>query len=238
MAERKQKREQLHTPLGVLKYCHLNKPDTKFKEAGEYSVVIVLDEEEASTKALIKRLDQLVDEAAEYGHKQFDATEGKQKAKWKKAGVSEPTIHSPYEHEYDDEGDPTGNILIRFKTAASFKDSEGNWQKKTVKLSDAFGQVIRSNKRPLVYGGTEGRVAFTTAPVFIAKDADVYLGMYLNEVQIAKLVSSSGGGSSFGAIDGADFSADDLEEYEGGVSEGTSNDEDGDDDDLDDEIPF
>ena len=110
--------------------------------------------------------------------------------------------------------------------------------------------MIPTKKRPLVYGGTTGRVAFATSNVFIPKDAAVYLGLYLNEIQITAL-SSGGGADPFGADADSDFNADDLEEYEGNVNDddGAGGGDDGfgggDDQDTggsdsvdDDEIPF
>lgn len=237
MADRKQ---QLHTPRAVFKYCHLNKADTRYKEEGEYSVTVALDKDLPSTKTLLKKLDALLSEAAEEGQEKFDSATGQQKAKYKKAKITEPTVNPVCEDEVDDEGDPTGRVLLKFKTKASFKDKKtGEMVQKVVKLVDSFGEVIPRKKRPLVYGGSEGRVAFTTGAVFIPKEADVYLSLYLNEVQIAKLVSGGESSSSFGAMDDADFSADELAEYEGNASSsGEDQDDGGDDGDLDDEIPF
>jgi hypothetical protein len=234
------KREQLFTPIGVFKYCHLNKPDTRYKEEGEFSVNVLLDKEDPAVKKLMKDLDRKAKLAAEEAQEKFDEANGQQKAKWKKKGITEPTINPWYEEEYDDEGDPTGNIILKMKTKAQFQDRKsGRMIDKVVKLVDGRGQVIPAKKRPLVYGGTMGRVAFAVGNVFIPKDADCYLSFYLNEVQITKLVSAGSGTSSFGAVEDSDFDADELEEYEGNAADDDVNDDDQDDsNDDDDEIPF
>lgn len=236
------KRKQLITPVAPAKYTHLNKPDTKWKAEGEFSVSLVMDPDEPEVKALTKELDALAQAALEAGQEQFDEAKGKTLADWKKRGITEPTLNLPYEDEYDEEGEPTGNIVMRFKTGASFKDRKtGKQVDKIVPFIDGQGVMIPRAKRPLVYGGSELRVAFTTGNVFIPKDAAVFLGMYLNQVQIVSL-QTGGGASAFGAVEGSDFSEADLEEYEGNASASGSkdnNDEADLDDDLeDDEIPF
>jgi hypothetical protein len=233
-------KKEIITPIGVFKYAHLNKPDTKFNADGEYKVTLILDKDEDSTKALIKKLDALHKEAFEAGVEQFEEANGKAKAAWKKKGITEPVLNDYYDDEVDDEGNPTGNIELKFKTKAQFKDRKtGEMKKKTVPLIDGKGQTIPTKKRPLVYGGTEGRIAFATNAAFIPKGADVYLGLYINSVQITKLVSGGGGANPFGAVEGSGFSSDELEEYEGGASDDDLEDDvDDDEGDLDDEIPF
>lgn len=242
-----QKKKQFHTPIGVFKYCHLNKPDTRYKEEGEFAVTVAFEKDDPDTQAFIAQLEALVPEQEEHAAEAFANASAKQKAQWKnpKKGdpITEPTIMPFYEDEYDEEGDPTGRVLFKFKTKASFQDRKtGETRKKVVKLSDGRGQVIPTKKRPLVYAGTEGRVAFGTGISFIAAGADSYLSFYLNEVQITNLVSGGGGSSSFGAVEGSGFSSEDLDEYDpSGESEGGSEGEgqgSGGGEDLDDELPF
>lgn len=237
----KQKQKQHYTEVGPFKFCHLNKPDTMYKEEGEFNVTQVFEadsEEFAALKAVFR---DAMKQSKEEAEEKFAAAGGKTKAKWKADGITAPQQKMPWAEDYDDEGDPTGEVLVRFKTKATFKTKDGTEQQKTVKLVDGFGEVIPANKRPLVYGGTVGRVAFTVRPYFIPASASYGLTLYLNEVQIVKLVTGKGGsGSSFGAVEGSGFSADDLEEWE----EKAKSDDDGDDvdtgdNDLDDnEIPF
>lgn len=236
---RKPKKEQYFTPIGVFKYAHLNKADTRYKEEGEFSVTVALDKDDEATAAFIEKIDALVEKQQEAADEGFENASPKQKAAWKKRGITEPTVMPWYEDELDDEGDPTGRVLFKFKTKASFQNKEGKTVKKTVTLVDGRGEVIPAKKRPLVYAGTEGRVAFSVGYAFIAKDAEAFMSLYLNQVQITKLVSGGGGTSAFGAVDDSDFSSDDLDEYNPSDDEdGDDQDVGGDDDDLDDEIPF
>lgn len=238
---KKPKKEQFFTPLGVFKYCHLNKPDTRYKEEGEYSVTVAFDKDDEATTAFIEQMEKLVAKQQEAADEGWDNASAKQKAAWKKKKISEPTLMPFFDDELDDEGDPTGRILFKFKTKASF-EKDGKTIKKTVTLVDGRGEVIPAKKRPLVYAGTEGRVAFSAGFSFIAKDAEAFMSFYLNQVQITKLATGGGASSAFGAVEDSDFSADDLEEYDGGsdddVNDDDVNDSGADDDIDDDEIPF
>lgn len=233
------------TPVGVFKYCHLNKPDergaAKFGGEPKYKVTLVLPKDDPEAIALMKTLDEKLEEAMEAGAETMEEATAKQKNAWKKAGVKGPVSNAPYQDEYDEDDEPTGNVTFSFKTGTYYKDRDGKKQSKTVMMIDGKGVTIPTNKRPLVYGGTVGRVAFATSSLFIAKGADVYVGMYLNQVQIVEL-QSSGGSSAFGAVEGSDFDADDLEEYESKAKDEDKADDDDLDDDLDDidddEIPF
>ena len=241
-------RDQLTTPKGPFKYCYVNAPDIKGAERfggdPEFKVTQVIDEDDPKWPALKAKLDKLLDDAVEAGKEAMADANPKAKAAWKKKGITEPEVNAPYTEELDEEGEPTGRIELRFKTKAEFKDRKtGEMRKRTIPMRDGKGQIIPAKKRPLVYGGTIGRVAFATSAVFIPKDAAVFLGMYLNEIQISKL-SEGGGADPFGADEDSDFDADELEEYEGNASGGDDLDDDlddGQDDggaDLDDEIPF
>lgn len=237
----KPKKEQFFTPIGVFKYAHLNKPDTRYKEDGEFSVTVALDKDDEATAAFIKQIDKLTAQQQEAADEGWENASPKQKAAWKKKGIEEPTLMPAYEDELDEDGDPTGRVLFKFKTKASFTNKEGKTVKKVVTLVDGRGQVIPSKKRPLVYAGTEGRVAFSVGAAFIAKDAECFLSFYLNQVQITKLATGGGGTSAFGAVEGSDFSADDLDDYdprEDDEDDDATDGDDGDDDDLDDDIPF
>lgn len=232
------KKPQFFTPIGVFKYAHLNKADTRYKEEGEHSVTMAFDKDDEPTTAFIEQMEKLVAKQQEAADEGWDNASAKQKAAWKKKKISEPTLMPFFDDELDDEGDPTGRILFKFKTKASF-EKDGKTIKKTVTLVDGRGEVIPAKKRPLVYAGTEGRVAFSVGFYFIAKDAEAYMSFYLNQAQITKLVSGGGGSSAFGAVEGSDFDGDELDEYNGDDEDAGGEDQTSGDDGLDDdEIPF
>ncbi|MGH0000082.1 hypothetical protein ACQU0X_08375 [Pseudovibrio ascidiaceicola] len=220
MAQKRQKKEQFFSPVGVFKYCHLNKPDSYNGSDPRFSVTVVLDKDEPATKALMEKLDSKLPELEAVAKKGFANASPKSKGNWKKQGITAPNLVAGYEDEYDDDGNPTGNIIIRAKTFATFTDKDGVEHTKIVPLIDGMGEVIPAKKRPLVYGGTIGRIAFTVGYTFIATNATGFLSLYLNQVQIKKLKTTGGGSSAFGALEDSDFSGEDLEEYGGRDDDG------------------
>lgn len=234
------------TPVGTFKYVHLNKPDTRYKEEGEYSVNVVLDRDEPAVKALLKKLDKLHAAAVEAAEEKFEELPAKTLAKLKQKNITEVDVNPFYEEDYDENDQPTGSVVLKFKTKASFKDKKtGAMVEKVVTLVDGKGQVIPKNKRPLVYAGTTGRVQFAAVAYFIPASATAGLSFYLNKVQIKDLVTSGKGASGFDELEDSDFDADDLEEYEAtekdsddDLDDDLGSDQDDSTDDLDDEIPF
>lgn len=239
---KKPKKEQFYTPVTVFKYCHLNKPDMGTeqypKKEGEFSVTVAMDKDDPEVQAFIEKMEGFLPELEELAQREFDSASPKVKAGWKAKKITEPTVMPFYTEEFDADGDPTGRILIKFKTKATFKNKDGEVIKKTVALVDGLGEIIPAKKRPLVYAGTKGRVAFTIGKAFIPGNAEAFLSFYLNQVQIAKLATAGSGTSAFGALEGSDFSADDLEEYDGSSKDDDDDQDDGGNDDFDDEIPF
>lgn len=237
---KKPKKPLLYSPVGVFKYTHLNKADYGTdaypKPDGEYSVTVAFDADDPALKAFQKQMQEYLDAAEEYGEEQFANVAPKVKAGYKKKGIDGPTVQPFFNDELDDEGDPTGRVLVKFKTKAQFENKDGDVIKKVVPFIDSLGEVIAAKKRPLIYAGSKGRIAFTVGHSFIQQGADVWVTGYLSQVQIAKLVSSSGGGSAFGALDGGEFTADDIEDEDDDVN-GEDQDT-GSDDEDDDEIPF
>lgn len=244
----------MKTPKGVFKYVWLNKPDTKFDADGVYTVTVVMDKENPKTQKLLKDLAAEHKKAvAEATHK-WDEMTAQQKAKFKKKGITGPAAMPFYEDVVDDEGDPTGQISLRFKTKARIKSSRtGRVTARTVPFYDGRGNIIPDKKRPSIFAGTVGAVAFTPRGSYIPKDAEVYLSLYLDSVRILELKTAGGGGDDWDDDDDAsDFDGstlddvadddlggdddDDLDDDLGGGDD--SNQPDQDDDDLDDEIPF
>lgn len=251
------KRKMMQTPKGVFKYTHVNKPDYRGAErfGGDpmYRTTFVIEKDAKGFDKFMQDMEELHQAAFREAQKAFDEAPAKTKAAWKKKNLTEPTLNDWFTDEVDEDGEPTGRIEMKLKTHSQFTDKEtGKVTKKTVPFYDGRGQIIPTKKRPLVYAGSEGRVKFTTAPQFIPKDADCYLGLYLSSLQITAL--GSGGDTGFDADEESDFSVDDLEEIEanaddddpedgdlgddGDLGSGNNPPDDDDDDDLDDEIPF
>lgn len=172
MAEARKKYPTRTTPAGVAKYPKLNKPDTKFKEEGEYSVTLLLSEDKA--QAVVEAIHEAHQEAKE---------EGRKKAKGKK--VKEADL--PFFEVVDDQGNETGEIGFKFKTKASGTRKDGSRWTRRPALFDSMGQAVNPAQVE-IWGGSILKVAYTAEPFYVpALGAGVTLR--LQAVQVLKLVS-------------------------------------------------
>lgn len=179
----KPKRQRYTSPKGDALFCHVVEVDygtDQYPDAkGSYNITLALDEDDAA------RLDTLlaseVDTARAHAEAQFD---GLKPASRKKLG--EVKFNEPGPEEYDKEGNPTGRRLFRFKTAAFYEKQDGTRHQRRVPLFDAMQQPVALQEEP-GYGSLI-RVAFTCAPYFVDGQGMGGLSLYLDAVQIIKLV--------------------------------------------------
>lgn len=110
MAETKQKYPKHLSPRGVAIYPHLNKPDTRFKEDGEYSVKLrVAVEDFAEWK---EQLDQWTNEALDVA---IDRSTGKPLAGPAKAKSKAKGAQFPYSIPMDNDGNEIeGFVDVKF----------------------------------------------------------------------------------------------------------------------------
>jgi hypothetical protein len=178
---------KLVSPRGVAVYPHLNKADDKFGDP-VFKVTLRVPEEEAAPfvakveemLAAIKKGDTTVTGLRE--------TEAKRLAtafKAKKLKAADPAFVT----ETDEDGNQTGNTLLKFKASGQFKDKDGNVVKRKIRFIDAGKSAIENP--PLVWGGSVLRVRAALMPWVNAKsEYGVKLGIDL--VQIIDLVTSGG----------------------------------------------
>lgn len=165
------------TPIGIARYCWLDKPDTKFAQGqddeGVYKCSLRLDPNDAANTEFLDEVQKLLNAACEA---------------WKKENptkLRQFKVNDPVKPEVDkDTGRETGMVLIATKT-----------QNKP-KLYDAGGVQI-TDPGFKVYGGSTVRLAVGIRPSYMAAYG-VGLTMYLNAVQVIK--ASSRGGNPFEAV--------------------------------------
>ena len=157
------------TAKGVAYYPYISAPDTKFDEQGHYKVNLCLSKEDATPfldiiKGVVK--------------------EGIVALKKDKPNLEIKQAPLPFHDELDDDGNPTGNVIVKFKSKAAYKpavfDSKGN-------------MMAKSN----IYGGSElkvnGSVAFFHTPMIGAG-----VTLRLRAVQVIQYVEGTVGASKFG----------------------------------------
>ena len=179
---------KMTSPKGKFIYPRLSEPDTKFKEAGEYSVKLCLTSEQA--EPMITKLTPLHKAAVKHGKEVYAALKKsvRDKNAFKAAEL--------FSKEYDDEDEETGNLLFNFKMLASGtgKKSGKPWSRRPT-LFDVKGQPI-TDKNISPWGGTIGKVSFEVPmfndgsgiPGFYTVTAGAGLSLRLCAVQIIDLV--------------------------------------------------
>ena len=165
------------TPKGIAQYPWLSTPDTKFSEEGEYKVNLIVPKQEAIP--VLKQINEVYAQNVEN--------------EIKKAGGKEiKKAPPPYAEELDEAGQPTGNVILRFKSKAAYKPA----------IFDAKGiPMIDSN----IWGGSElkvnGSVAAYYTPLIGAGVA-----LRLRAVQVIQYVEGgSGSADRFGFEAGAGY---------------------------------
>lgn len=199
------KNKSYTSPKGVAVFPHLIEPDTKFNANGEYNVRLELDPSDPGVDAFLRFIEAEATASYEETIEKLNASGGPGKAKAKQL-----KLNSPVKDVYDDEGEPTGLKQVSFKTAATYKDKTGAVKSKKVKFFDASATPKPFYPESL-WGGSEIKVAFAVARYYIAGQQAAGASLYINAVQVIKLVEGGGGNADefgFGGEEGG-FAADD-----------------------------
>lgn len=176
---------------GIAVWPHLTRPDTKFKDEGEYHTKLRIDAEVA--EPLIEQFEEM---------QQAEMKEVQKKKKGKRAKAAD----LPIQPEYDSEtGEETGYYIARaaMKASGKSKKTGKNWERK-VPLFDGRGKPLPSKVR--IYSGSELILAIE-ARAWSNPKAEVGVKLYLEAVQVIKAVGGSGASASkfgFGAVEGAE----------------------------------
>ena len=184
------------TPQGVAQYPWLSKPDTKFSEEGDYKVNLILSKQDA-----IPILKQINEVYAENYEKELKKAKG---AEIKKAPP-------PYLEELNETGEPTGNIILKFKSKAAYKPA----------IFDAKGiPMIDSN----IWGGSEIKINGSAAPYFTPL-IGAGVSLRLRAVQVIQYVEGGSGTADrfgFEAVAGYEHKAPETFEESLSISQNSS----------------
>lgn len=194
------------TPVGVASWPKLTEPSTKFKPEGVYEGNLIFD---AETGDLIReKLNKFLDDAVQ----KFKEEHPEKAKRIKPADL-------PLKDQYDEDGEETGNVILKTSRYASGTTKAGKAWKAKIKFADSKGRPINPKGLSL-WSGSELRIYCTVSGYFVAKDNTVGIKLEIDAVQIRKLVS--------GGRDEVEVEA--LDDDDGYVHDG---DEDGDDTPLD-----
>ena len=157
------------TAKGIAYYPYISAPDTKFDEQGHYKVNLCLSEEDA--KPVIELIKQTVVEGIKALKKDKPNTEIKQ-------------APLPFSKEVDDDGNPTGNVIIKFKSKAAYKPA----------VFDSKGNMMTNSN---IYGGSEVKVNGSCA-FFHTAMIGAGVSIRLRAVQVIQYVEGASGATKFG----------------------------------------
>ena len=188
------KKKSRLSPAAPAKFVFLNRPDTRWKDMGEYHVDLVFAGD-----------DEWCDKLDAFAQSEFKTL----KAGLKPAVAKKVTYNSPVKEETDAEGEETGNSQVTFKTPASYID------KTTKEVRTITLHIFDSKKQPItnvpnIGSGSVLTVAFN--PVGRIVKGEFYMTLYIQAVQINELKEymSDGGSYGFGETEGG-FEASDNE---------------------------
>ena len=169
--------EVFTTPVGELVYPWLTKADTRYDPEGVFQTKLLLPFELAQD--LIARLEGV----------RSDFIGTLEVAQQKKL---EPT--AVFELEYDEDGEETGNVLIKVKMKATVTPREGEafTQSPVIVYAEDGSAVTEA-----VYGGTMARLKGQIVPYTNAASGRVGVTLRLRSVQVHELVTGTGGGGAF-----------------------------------------
>lgn len=186
MANKRKTYVKMTSPLGIAVYPHLNKPDTRFNKFGEYRVRLALEESDPKTQAFLEKLREHYDLAYENNLEE----EGKKKLK--KADL-------PYTQEEDDQGEPTGRIIVNFKCRAIIKTRKGDKFENKPSLRDSLNKKMDESVG--IWGGSKVVVGFEIVPYYTSMVGSG-ISLRLKAVQVKELVTSGD------SVDAFDFDVD------------------------------
>lgn len=182
----KKKRPSHSTPKGTLLFAHLVSPDFGTEKypnpAGSFSVNLVLSAYDSYKLKGI--LAEEIAEAKEMTKEKFEQLKPAARAKFGKPSFSD--VCTP---EYDKDDELTGNYRWRFKTGAFVEDKNtGRKRERSVPVFDSMLQKTKLKEEP--GNGSVARVSFTASPYFVDGQGMGGLSLYLNAVQLLKLVKA------------------------------------------------
>lgn len=171
---------------GKALWAKVFEPDTKFDSNGIFSVNLLIPEAEA--QEVCEYLDSIVE--------QRFAEEVKAKPKLKATLSTKP----PYEDEYDQNGNPTGNIEFKLKLKAKVQTRDGSTYEQKPVVVDAKRTPMDSNTA--IGNGSVIKVAYEPIPYMMASTKTVGVSLRMKGVQVIDLVEYGGGSSMFDEEDG------------------------------------
>ena len=168
------------TPYGTAIFPWLNRPDTEYNKAGVFHVKISVPLEEAAD--FIKELEEQAEAKWEERMKQLAMSPAQQK-KW--------SITPVYEEEYDEAGEPTGNVIFKTKMTHRVTYTNKAGEKESFTQWPEIVDEDQNTLRESVWAGSTLRARGQVIPYAMASNKTVGVSLRLAGVQVRELVTGS-----------------------------------------------
>ena len=184
MATTMKKRIMYNTPKGMALFAHIKEPDygnDKYPNPeGQYRITLILTEEQSM--GLKEKLREEIEKAEENAEEKFNGL--KRSTREKLGGLTMNDVCSP---EYDRDDNATGNYKWSFKANSKYEDrNTGKKIERHIPVFDSLNQPITLKDE--IGNGSEVRISFSVNPYFVEGQGMGGLSLYINAIQIAKLV--------------------------------------------------
>lgn len=157
---------------GKARWAKVFEADTRYVPEGEYSVQVVLSEQEAAD--VCEQLDKMAQAKL--------AEVVKENPKLKTVLSTRPT----YEADTDEAGTPTGDVIFKAKMKARVKSREGKVYEQKPMVVDAKKTPMEGNT--LIGNGSTIKIAVEPIPYMMQATKTVGVSLRLKAVQVIDLV--------------------------------------------------
>ena len=169
------------SPKGKALWCKAKDPDYMYNEKGVYSTSLVCDPNDEAVQKFISQLEELRDVAYAETKETLGAKGNAYKAR------------EVYSDDIDAEGNPTGNIVFKFKmNNVADRTAQGNTDK--IFVVDAKRNEIKDV--PLVGNGSVIRCVAYANPYTAPNTKEVGISLIWTKMQIVDLVEYAGGSAT------------------------------------------
>ncbi len=161
------------SPFGIARWINVNKPNTTFSPQGDYRIKLAVPVEEGEL---------FIQDIKAVFEAERDNLLNKVPANKRKTLV----VSMPFEPEMDDEGNPTGYMLFKFKSAASFKSQ------KTDEIITITIPVVGPDAKPTqqpVFGQSIVRVSCVPIAYYAPAWNAIGITLRIAAVQVKKFAS-------------------------------------------------
>lgn len=173
--------KNMMTIKGQALWAKVFEPDTKFNADGVYSINLLIPESESHE----------LGECLETMRDEYMQEEAKRNPKIAAKLSTKPV----FEEHYDKEGNPTGEMELKFKQNAKIKLRDGSTSTAKVMVVDAKRNVMKGDV--LIGNGSTVKVAFEPRPYLLASTKQVGVSLRLKGVQVIDLSEYGNSASMF-----------------------------------------